>query len=95
MGRYDYVNRKAARPAATSEAKNKVPLFLAPRCNGDTHGELLEHHATVDEVFAVELCMISCPRSLANHPRQRHFRRALFNNRGEISSIRKARQSCG
>lgn len=24
----------------------------------------------------------------ANHPRHRHFRRALFNNRGEISGIR-------
>lgn len=43
---------------------------------------------------AVELCMI--PRAAAavtvaaNRPRRRHFRRALFNNRGEISGIRKA-----
>lgn len=97
MGRYDYVNRKAARPAAMREAKNKVPLFLAPRCSSDTLGSpgASCHRRRSSRRWIMHDFLPSAVAVAANHPRHRHFRRALFNNRDAISLVLERRRCCG
>lgn len=88
MGRYDYVNRKAARPAGERGKEQSTVIPCAKM--QQRYSRLLEHHATVDEVLARWIMHDFLPSAVAvaaNHPRHHHFRRALFNNRDEISLV--------